>query len=429
MQTKKPSKLSLENLENFLGRMFLNQFNKYSTRTNVDNLLGFNKATFHNYKVNWHHKLICQKIDAWERGAIKRLMLFLPPRHGKTELASRRLPAYIFGKNPNASIITASYSADLASQNNRDVQRILDSPAYQKIFPNTCLMGKNVRTEAYGTYLRNSDLFEIVGYKGIYQSAGVGGGITGRGFEYGIIDDPIKNRAEAESKAYRDMIFAWYTSTFYTRQDSEDARILIILTRWHEDDLAGRLLDHQRTGGEYADQWEVINLTAISEAIPTTEDPRQPDEALWPGKFSLKALMAIKENIGVYDWEALYQQRPQPPGGSKIQRDWFNIIDKPPEGLYWSRFWDLAVSVKTSADYTASIAGAIDSFGNIYLRDMIRGRWEWPDTRRLLINTAKHEKIPLGIEEAGVQARAVRKCAMASSLAESRTAFCPARCK
>jgi predicted phage terminase large subunit-like protein len=99
-----------------------------------------------------------------------------------------------------------------------------------------------------------------------------------------------------------------------------------------------------------------------------------------------------------------YQQRAQPPGGSKIQRDWFNIIDKPPEGLYWSRFWDLAVSVKTSADYTASIAGAIDSFGNIYLRDMIRGRWEWPDTRRLLINTAKHEKIPLGIEEAGVQA-------------------------
>jgi predicted phage terminase large subunit-like protein len=179
---------------------------------------------------------------------------------------------------------------------------------------------------------------------------------------------------------------------------------LIILTRWHEDDLAGRLLEHQRTGGEYADQWEVVNLPAISEAIPTTEDPRQPDEALWPSKFSLKALMAIKENIGVYDWEALYQQRPQPPGGSKIQRDWFNIIDKPPEGLYWSRFWDLAVSVKTSADYTASIAGAIDSFGNIYLRDMIRGRWEWPDTRRLLINTAKHEKIPLGIEEAGVQA-------------------------
>jgi hypothetical protein len=361
----KQEKLSYENLQPCLGRMLLDQF-KQSGSGGIDNLLDFTLATFPGYQVNWHHELICRKLDAWERGDIKRLMLFLPPRHGKTQLASRQLPAYIFGKNPDASIITASYSGDLSSQNNRDVQRIIDSRAYQGLFPKTCLYGKNVRTEAYGTYLRNSDLFEIVGYKGIYQSAGIGGGITGRGFEYGIIDDPIKNRAEAESESYREMIFSWYTSTFYTRQDSEDARILLILTRWHEDDLAGRLLEHQLNGGDYADQWEVVSLPAIAENDPTQNDPRQSGEALWPGKFSLEALQRIKENIGVYDWEALYQQRPQPPGGGKIKRDWFQVIDRAPEGLRWSRFWDLAVSTKTSADYTASVAGATDAKGNFY---------------------------------------------------------------
>ncbi len=149
-----------------MGRMFLDILNK-GGNCSVDNLLDFTKATFLGYQVNWHHELICQKLDAWEQGKIKRLMLFLPPRHGKTQLASRQLPAYIFGKNPEASIITVSYSADLSSQNNRDVQRIIDSPDYQRIFPKTCLFGKNVRTEAYGTYLRNSDVFVVVGYKGI----------------------------------------------------------------------------------------------------------------------------------------------------------------------------------------------------------------------------------------------------------------------
>ncbi len=129
--------------------MFLDALEK-GGNYKVDNLLDFTRATFHGYQVNWHHVLICNKLDAWERGEIKRLMLFLPPRHGKTQLASRQLPAYIFGKNPNASLITASYSADLSSQNNRDVQRIIDSPEYQRIYPETSLFGKNVRSEAFG---------------------------------------------------------------------------------------------------------------------------------------------------------------------------------------------------------------------------------------------------------------------------------------
>lgn len=399
---RKQEKISYENLKPFMGKALLDILHK-SEAGKANNLLDFTLTTFSGYQVNWHHVLICQKLDDWERGEIKRLMLFLPPRHGKTELASRRLPAYILGKNPNASIITASYSADLSGQNNRDVQRIIDSAEYQRIFPETKLSGMGTKKETYGSYLRNSDIFEIVGYKGIYQSAGIGGGITGRGFEYGIIDDPIKNRQEAESKACRDTVWDWYTSTFYTRRDSENARILIILTRWHEDDLAGRLLEHQHSGSEYADQWEVVCLPAIAEEVRVKNDLREPGEVLWPNKFSIEALLSIKENVGIYDWEALYQQRPQPPGGGKIKWEWFNIIERPPEGLRWSRFWDLAVSTKTTADYTASIVGARDKDGNFYLRDMIRNRWEWPDAYRIIVQTAKHERISIGIEEAGQQ--------------------------
>ena len=367
------------------------------------NLLDFTLYTFPKFQVNWHHLLICEKLDAWVEGRITRLMIFTPPRHSKSELASRRLPAYILGKDPDTKIITASYSADLAGQNNRDVQRIIDSQEYQHVFPSTQLFGKNIRTLSQGTYLRNSEIFEIVNHKGVYLSAGIGGGIGGRGFTKGIIDDPIKNRQEAESKAYRDGIWDWYTSTFYTRRDSDNAGILIILTRWVEDDLPGRLLEQQRIGGEYADQWEVINLPAIAEEERIKGDSRQTGEALWPDKFSTEALKKIQANVGSYDWNSLYQQRPQPSGGGKIKRHWFKLVDKAPEGLYWNRFWDLAVSTKTSADYTASIAGALDDDGNLYLRDMIRGQWEWPDTHRALIQAAISEGIPVGVEEAGQQ--------------------------
>jgi hypothetical protein len=124
-------------------------------------------------------------------------------------------------------------------------------------------------------------------------------------------------------------------------------------------------------------------------------DPREQGEALWPEYFSLKELEQIKITQGSYDWLALYQQRPQPAGGGKIKRKWFKIIQKNevPEGLDWFRFWDLAVSAKASADYTASIAGALDMDNNLYLRDMIRGQWEWPDTRKIMIQTCKNEEL------------------------------------
>jgi hypothetical protein len=126
---------------------------------------------------------------------------------------------------------------------NRDVQRIIDSPEYAKVFDSK-LFGKNIRSTSQGTYLRNSDIFEIVGHKGVYRSAGVGGGITGMGAKYAIIDDPFKNRQDANSQTIRQTVWEWYTSTLYTRL-TPDARVLIIMTRWHEDDLVGRLIEQQ----------------------------------------------------------------------------------------------------------------------------------------------------------------------------------------
>ena len=267
-----------------------------------NNLLDFTRYTFPKYQVNWHHRLLANKLDKVVTGEVKRLMIFMPPRYGKTELASRRFPAYILGKRPNSQIIATSYGATLAQDINRDVQRIIDSDLYQEVFPETKLYGKNVRTVSSGTYLRNSEIFEVVNHKGFYKSAGVGGGITGKGFNFGIIDDPVKNAEEALSPTYRQKIWDWYTSTFYTRAE-KDARIVVIMTRWHEDDLAGRLLQQD-------DEWDVVSLPVIKEE-ENDNDLRNTGEVLWPEKFSKKDVENTRKTIGRRDWNSLYMQKPQ----------------------------------------------------------------------------------------------------------------------
>ncbi len=165
-------------------------------------LAGFVRATAPGYLMGWVHERICAELNVFltavATGESPRLMLCMPPRHGKSELASRRFPAYVFGRYPDMSIIGTSYSADLSSRLNRDVQRVMEQPEYQAIFPETRLSAKNIRAVASGNYLRNSDLFEIVDHRGTYRSAGVGG-ITGMGGDILIVDAPFKERAEADS--------------------------------------------------------------------------------------------------------------------------------------------------------------------------------------------------------------------------------------
>lgn len=340
------------------------------------------------YEVNWHHRVLCRYLDRFVAGEIKRLMVFAPPRTGKSELVSRRLPAYLLGRNPDAHIIACSYGDDLASRMNRDVQRIMDTPAYRAVFPGTTLYGRNVRASAQGHYLRNSDMFEVVGHRGAYRSAGVGSGIVGMGFDWGIIDDPIRNREDAESPTYREKLWEWYTSVFYSRQE-KDARILLMHQRWHDDDLAARLLALQDTDPS-ADRWTVVSFPAVLDSAPGADDPRRPGEALWPGKFGLDTLAAIKAN-DARAWEAMYQQRPRPAEGALFKREWFKVVEHAPVRLSWVRYWDLAASTRDSADYTASAAVAMGEDGTLFVRDMIRGRWEWPDAYAVIVRTMQAE--------------------------------------
>jgi predicted phage terminase large subunit-like protein len=281
-------------------------------------LLGFTLATYPTYQVNWHHELIAAALDDFATKRDQRLMVFSFPRSGKSELVSRRLPAYLLGREPDATIIATSYSASLASAMNRDVQRIIDSDEYRRLFPATRLWGKNVRSDAQGSWLRNSDLFEIVGHRGYYLSTGVGGGITGRGGKYLLIDDPVKNRKEANSPTYRNAVWEWYTSTLYTRL-APNGNILLIVTRWHEDDLAGRLLAVAKADPQ-ADQWTVITLPAVAEEPVAAYDPRKPGDVLWPVRWDAGEMQRKRAVVGERDWASLYQQRPAPDEGEIFKR-------------------------------------------------------------------------------------------------------------
>ncbi len=296
--------------------------------------LAFCRYTFPTFQTNWHHRQIADLVDQMLVGQLPRLVLCMPPRYGKSEMLSRRLPAYLFGRNPDAQVIATSYAADLASRINRDVQRVIDSQPYRDLFPDTRLFGKNIRSVAGGSYLRNSEIFEIVDHAGSYRAAGVNGGITGMGFGrlgvdpdaeiisgVGIIDDPFKNRKEAESITVQEAVWDWYTSTFRTRAEGDSA-ILLVNTRWNKKDLAGRLIKLAESDPK-ADQWVVVSFEAIrTEGDDRPYDPRQPGEALWVQKDSLDALLGIKASVGPYDWSALFQQSPTPDQASIFQRDW-----------------------------------------------------------------------------------------------------------
>ena len=342
------------------------------------------------YHMNWHHRLLCEYLDAFVAKKIRRLMVFMPPRHGKSELVSRKLPAYIFGRDPDTTVIATSYSADLAQRMNRDVQRIMDSESYAELFPESRLYGKSIKANT-GHALRNSDIFEIVGHRGSYRGAGVGGGITGMGGDYIIIDDPIKNREEANSTTYRNKIWEWYASTLYTRQEGEGC-ILITLTRWHEDDLAGRLLDLAKKDPA-ADQWEVLSLPAIAEQDRHPKDIRNEGEALWESKYPYEKLIQFKATVGVYEWSALYQQRPQPQGGTIFKREWMNQVYKElPAGATLIQSWDLPFK---NSEASAKCAGIIMARkgAQLFIIDVVNDKMDFTTSVNAIKNmTAKHPK-------------------------------------
>lgn len=270
------------------------------------------------YDLEWFHKIIADHCQMLLEGKIKNLMVFMPPQHGKSEIISRNFPAWAFGKDPDLKIAGCSYSSDLAQQFSRSIQRTIDSKEYQEIFPDTYLNGSNVRTDTKG-YLRNVDLFEMVGHRGFYKAVGVCGSLTGTPVDIAIIDDPVKDATEAYSPIYRQRVWDWYNTVLTTRLHN-DSKQLFIMTRWHEDDLAGRILKLE------PQDWTILSIPAICEQENDGGiSKRKIGDALWPQRHSLKKLIKQKERAP-REFSALYQQHPTIEGGNIVKRDWFPTI-------------------------------------------------------------------------------------------------------
>ena len=257
------------------------------------------------------HKRYYAVLDQFAKKQIKKLMVFMPPQHGKSEGSTRRLPSDILGLNPDTRLAIVSYSATKARKFNREIQRIIDSPEYAEIFPGTSLNSKNIATVA-GSWLRNADECEIVGHLGGFKTVGVGGPLTGEPVDVLIMDDIYKDAKTAWSPVVRAAIEDWYDTVAETRLHNKSQQ-LIVFTRWHEQDLAGRLLEQQ---GEYdedsnPDGWVVVIYQAIKEGRPTEYDPREEGEPLWPERHDLSKLERIRDR-NPHVFASLYQQKPKP---------------------------------------------------------------------------------------------------------------------
>ncbi len=404
--------------------------------------------------MNWewkHQVYIYKHLKRVYDGHCKRLMIFLPPRHGKSELVTVRYAAWLLKLDPSQNVIIGSYNQRLANRFSRKIRRVLSDDAAiaselqipssesgtgsesPPVARNQNLRKSNPEPETRNPELNcQSSMFPFTRSRqanseaewetragGGLRAVGVGSGVTGFGANMIIVDDPIKSRAEAESETIRENIWDWFNDDLYTRLEPNGA-IILIQTRWHEDDLAGRLLRESReVGGE---KWEVVNLPALAqegerernvegELIDSADespfltdsssplhghpDPinRQPGEALCPDRYDKAALERLKRKLGSYSFAALYQQRPVPAEGGLFKRAWFkNIVAAPPQGLRWKRGYDPGVSGQASADYTASLRIAYDREGNIYIDGGFRKQIEYPELRRYILGRILAER-------------------------------------
>jgi len=313
-----------------------------------------------------------QLIDVLERVAndeLDRVMVFMAPRHGKSETVSRLFAAYYLYTHPERWVGLNSYAAELAYTLSRNARE------------NYVSGGGKLKESASAVKHWETQ------HGGGLWAAGVGGPITGKGFHLGIIDDPLKNAEEAASETIREKQKDWYRSTFYTRSEP-GAAVVVIQTRWNEDDLSGWLLSEE-VGARHPQRWHIVNMPAIAEpqqefpATCTVEpDSRQDGEPLCEERYSADDLRDIEESVGGYYWSALYQQRPAPRAGGLFKREWFQVVGAAPAEASRIRGWDKAAS-EDSGDYTAGVKVVRDSEGVFYIEDVIRGQWSVLDRERI----------------------------------------------
>lgn len=320
-------------------------------RESRGSLLTFTTATMPTFDPAPFHIRYYNVLNKFADGKIKKLMVFMPPQHGKSEGSTRRLPAFALGKNPDKKVAVISYSAPKARKFNREIQRIIDTEEYAEIFPSTKLSLQF--TYAAGAWLRNADECEIVGHRGGFKTVGVGGPLTGEPVDMLIVDDIYKDAKTAWSPTVRESIEDWYDTVAETRLHN-DSQQLIVFTRWHENDLAGRLLEQQGIYDPVTNPngWVVVTYQAIKVGKPTAYDPREEGEPLWPERHNLEKLKAVR-NRNSHVFESLYQQDPKPLQGLMYEQG-FREYDVIPHSAKMVRknYTDTA---DTGDDYLCSI--------------------------------------------------------------------------
>ncbi len=334
------------------------------------------------YRWYRHCEALASVLQDVASGKRRRVMIFLPPRHSKSETVSRLFSAYYLACHPDRWVGLNSYAAGLAFTLSR---------AARENFINS---GGQVRSDAAAVAH-----WETAAGGGFW-AAGVGGPITGKGFHLGIIDDPLKNAEEANSEIVREKHKDWYSSTFYTRAEP-DASIIVIQTRWHEDDLSGWLLSQEAE--DEPEKWHVVNLPAIAESavtLPPTctlePDWRRKGAALCPERYPLERLRAIQARIGAYYWLALYQQQPTPKEGEFFKVAAMPIVGAAPAGQRQVRAWDVAATAG-DGDYSSGILMSGDGAGRYWVRDVQRGQWSPDDADAIIKQTAALDGLPVEI--------------------------------
>lgn len=301
-----------------------------------------------------HLALLQDMLDRVALGEITHLIIEMPPRHGKSETTTVRFPVYRLEDDPSRRVIIGAYNDTFAAKFGRKARRA------------AMLAGIVLSTD------RNAaDDWETTEGGGV-RSVGVGAGITGHGGDLIIVDDPVKNREEAESETYREKVWEWFTDDLYTRREP-GAAVIVIMTRWHEDDLVGRIL-----ASDHAPKWTVIRLPALAESGDSLG--RKVGEALWPVRYPVDELLSIKTLQGSYAFNALYQQRPAAPEGGLFKRTWWKYYDKAP-----ARFdlviqsWDMAFKDTDGSDYVVGqVWGVLRA--NAFLLHESRAKRDFPDT-------------------------------------------------
>ena len=312
-----------------------------------NSLIEYTKHTFPAYITAPHLEEISDHLQMAERREIDRLIIVEPPRHGKSLLTSQRFPSWYMGRNPTDEIIHCSYGGELVSGFGRRLRNLMTSEMHQDVFPHGRLAGDSKAANLWHTE-----------QDGVYVAAGVGGPITGRGAHLLLVDDPVKSREEADSERMRERVWEWYQNDAYTRL-MPGGVIIIISTRWHEDDLVGRLLREQEAGG---DKWTVLHHPAIDDD----------GMALWSDRYPVPVLDRIRRNVGPRAWNALYQGDPAPDEGQYFERDWFKYGVAPPRNemnIYAAS--DYAVS-DGEGDYTVHVVIGIDNIERMWLLDLWR---------------------------------------------------------